>query len=364
MRRGVFIDPMVPLGNGVQCAGDPRVAPYTRGEPSAAYLLATAAECAAEARAYRVQMMDAPGSRVHVSAAARAAGVTPAVMDALAAAYAEHIPLWLATHLYRNGIAFAAFVFELVDERGGGAVAALRAFAADMRALCTQAAPPFGALERTLHRLRADGSEKRAPAAAAAGPLPEQYRFVFVLTAPGGAGEARAWRDVQLVHWSFNIRLRTPELARLVEWQERHFLAPPDAPLPYEITLCAYDAAAHAATLPRAVRLMFAMGQLQMQPCAVCGGSWKTCLYYADSPTWRGLKRAARELPPLPAASPMANIRWAECRCGGCEQCGARGGSFKRCGGCNLVQYCGKECQRAHWAEHKAACKRLAALKK
>ena len=44
-----------------------------------------------------------------------------------------------------------------------------------------------------------------------------------------------------------------------------------------------------------------------------------------------------------------------------CAHCGKElfntlGSTDKRCGSCARVGYCGKECQRAHWPAHKAAC--------
>eukprot|EP00741_Cyanophora_paradoxa_P011720 tig00020563_g11324.t1 len=40
-----------------------------------------------------------------------------------------------------------------------------------------------------------------------------------------------------------------------------------------------------------------------------------------------------------------------------CAACSAEGTSLKECGRCRAVSYCNAECQRAHWRQHKAACK-------
>ncbi|KAL4452293.1 hypothetical protein ABPG75_007955 [Micractinium tetrahymenae] len=42
------------------------------------------------------------------------------------------------------------------------------------------------------------------------------------------------------------------------------------------------------------------------------------------------------------------------CVCSGCKQkaCGLR-----KCSRCRHVSYCSRECQKAHWAEHKQDCK-------
>ena len=51
-----------------------------------------------------------------------------------------------------------------------------------------------------------------------------------------------------------------------------------------------------------------------------------------------------------------------------CAACGARETrveEFKLCSACKRAAYCGKDCQAAHWRQHKAACKaaRAAAAK-
>ena len=39
-----------------------------------------------------------------------------------------------------------------------------------------------------------------------------------------------------------------------------------------------------------------------------------------------------------------------------CAACGEAGASLK-CGGCGLVYYCSRECQKKHWKVHKKECK-------
>eukprot|EP00979_Chaetoceros_neogracilis_P008161 scaffold1805_cov166-Chaetoceros_neogracile.AAC.2 len=49
--------------------------------------------------------------------------------------------------------------------------------------------------------------------------------------------------------------------------------------------------------------------------------------------------------------------------CAACGDSDDGGGSLKACTGCNLVEYCNRTCQAAHWPAHKKACKkRLAEL--
>jgi hypothetical protein len=40
-----------------------------------------------------------------------------------------------------------------------------------------------------------------------------------------------------------------------------------------------------------------------------------------------------------------------------CSQCGKASEDNKRCGRCRKVVYCGTDCQRSHYKEHKATCK-------
>ncbi len=50
------------------------------------------------------------------------------------------------------------------------------------------------------------------------------------------------------------------------------------------------------------------------------------------------------------------------CRMCAAEGCGATEG-LRKCSGCGAVRYCSREHQVAHWAAHKAECRRLAAGK-
>ena len=40
-----------------------------------------------------------------------------------------------------------------------------------------------------------------------------------------------------------------------------------------------------------------------------------------------------------------------------CAVCGA-GGKLKKCSGCHTVRYCGADCQRAHWPDHRRTCRK------
>jgi len=48
-------------------------------------------------------------------------------------------------------------------------------------------------------------------------------------------------------------------------------------------------------------------------------------------------------------------------QCAACGDSDDGGGSLKACTGCNLVEYCNKSCQAAHWPAHKKACNERAA---
>jgi len=63
-----------------------------------------------------------------------------------------------------------------------------------------------------------------------------------------------------------------------------------------------------------------------------------------------------------PAHKKACKKRLAKHHC--CAACGDSddgGGSLKACTGCNLVEYCNRTCQAAHWSAHKKACKERAA---
>ena len=80
-----------------------------------------------------------------------------------------------------------------------------------------------------------------------------------------------------------------------------------------------------------------------------------------------------REKRPLPAAAPAPKPSAAPAPTGRedargppaptCASCGTtaaiRGGKLKRCTGCKAVSYCTRDCQVAHWAQHKLVCKQL-----
>ena len=40
-----------------------------------------------------------------------------------------------------------------------------------------------------------------------------------------------------------------------------------------------------------------------------------------------------------------------------CWKCGKAGGQLRNCSRCGVARYCGAECQRAHWKDHKPECK-------
>ncbi|KAI9021988.1 hypothetical protein DFJ74DRAFT_706887 [Hyaloraphidium curvatum] len=62
--------------------------------------------------------------------------------------------------------------------------------------------------------------------------------------------------------------------------------------------------------------------------------------------TAKKIREASRSLQ-WPAASAEARDR--------CDHCDAEG-KLKRCARCGVARYCGAECQRAAWGEHKALC--------
>ena len=59
----------------------------------------------------------------------------------------------------------------------------------------------------------------------------------------------------------------------------------------------------------------------------------------------------------LPGGGLFANIKVPTAEGTLCARCGQFGEGLSKCKGCLFVVYCGRECQRAHWPSHKAACK-------
>ena len=47
-----------------------------------------------------------------------------------------------------------------------------------------------------------------------------------------------------------------------------------------------------------------------------------------------------------------------------CSKCGKTDGELKRCAQCKLTYYCGQDCQKQHWPEHKQICKETAKANK
>jgi len=45
-----------------------------------------------------------------------------------------------------------------------------------------------------------------------------------------------------------------------------------------------------------------------------------------------------------------------------CATCKRRDAKLHRCTGCKFVQYCGRECQKKDWKEHKKLCESFATL--
>ncbi len=47
-----------------------------------------------------------------------------------------------------------------------------------------------------------------------------------------------------------------------------------------------------------------------------------------------------------------------ERKCAACDTRIPPGKSKSQCSECKLVYYCNKECQNAHWKQHRACCKK------
>jgi hypothetical protein len=361
--NGVFLDPLTR-----QLRAGPA--------PSAEVMAAHAETYRMQQRSIEARMSD-PSDEMHfVTDEQRAAGVRDDVAAALAEAYAEPVPLWLCIHLWRNGIKRAAFRFDLErsGRRGVGAAknaAALREFAADLRQLYTQPVPDARALARVMQRLRRDHAQPRLPRADAAGPLPEKYELLFLLSFADNT------RSIPELQWSFELQFNTGATSQLLAFQEAHFLAPADSPPPippFEITICrggnagATAAAAASVAASAAGTLRHEMCAVPMyftKPCKTCGGSVGTPLYFRDSPTWRTHLHMLRTYDVTPSTlgrtpQPEQLRGVSEWRCRRCDACGAKSASLKKCGACGGrgASYCSQDCQRAHWPEHREECRR------
>jgi TPR repeat protein len=72
------------------------------------------------------------------------------------------------------------------------------------------------------------------------------------------------------------------------------------------------------------------------------------------------LKLASSKLPDPTRCLYLSRIEKAALTCGGCGRMKKDGeGVLSLCKGCRCIYYCNRECQKAHWKEHKAMCKRI-----
>ena len=140
-----------------------------------------------------------------------------------------------------------------------------------------------------------------------------------------------------------------------------HALCKPDAAGVVHTSVLARAAAGGAAALLAAAEATLrAAGMLQeplkaeemaillrIFPVDAAAGSFNADAAVAMLPT-----RMPAALPVRPPAPPT---------CHGCGGAPTSGCVLKRCAGCRAVRYCAAACQKAHWPQHKAACKALAA---
>jgi TPR repeat protein len=75
--------------------------------------------------------------------------------------------------------------------------------------------------------------------------------------------------------------------------------------------------------------------------------------------------KIALKLPPseIPEKARQLNLQYieeAKITCGGCVRVKKEGeGDLSLCNGCQCIYYCNRECQKAHWKEHKPTCQRI-----
>src|SRR5688572_32557850 len=98
--------------------------------------------------------------------------------------------------------------------------------------------------------------------------------------------------------------------------------------------------------------------------CISCGNDQNTRQYCAVEPSgvlhlaWHCLSRYCLEYTRELVCAPVQGKPYNVTRdCNGCNKSrlGGRGGRW-RCGRCRVAVYCNRECQRAHWPEHKKVC--------
>jgi hypothetical protein len=74
----------------------------------------------------------------------------------------------------------------------------------------------------------------------------------------------------------------------------------------------------------------------------------------------RSLLRAGRTVTDMRSRPPPPGVcldsRLDKYLCGACKRPPALGEKLLKCGRCRAVTYCNKECQKADWSQHKAAC--------
>jgi hypothetical protein len=225
--------------------------------------------------------------------------VSADVVAALAEARTEPRPLWLCTHLWRNGVSLAMSMFML----HAGLAADLRQYAADMRELFLSPRPDSLALTRVMQRLVRPDGYPRLSHAAAAGPLPDTYEMGFVVLAPEAVADKHLLGEKTVIYDSFTFPFCTAGfMAPLVALQEQRFLPPADSVLPHFIRICDITTADGLKYVPATAL------SVDTTPCDTCGGSMSSKLYYRDSPTWQALRRTMRTCGVTPGSTAARGI--------------------------------------------------------
>ncbi|KAH9838303.1 uncharacterized protein C8Q71DRAFT_750376 [Rhodofomes roseus] len=67
--------------------------------------------------------------------------------------------------------------------------------------------------------------------------------------------------------------------------------------------------------------------------------------------------RSAVKIAQAAKLDPFFQPLWKRCEATGCTAIERPGSKMKRCHGCQRIFYCDAACQKAHWKEHKSACK-------
>ena len=276
-----------------------------------------------------LRAVETPGSCAYIEPSARKTLGAP-VLRALADVVAVPKPRWLSLHLWRNRIGAPAFMLFA----GPSLLRDLEQLAEDLNVLSNCRELDAARVKRVMTLLRKPDQKAPLLVSEAAGPLPMKLRYAYVVA--DGIERVLCTISALAVLSDESNALFFPELCAVTE---RLYLLPPDDDTPYGVRM------------PPGQVLFPAT---KIQHCDACGHK-RSLLYYHASPSWNHYLRTTRRS--------FVNGRQLFCMCQECDACGKmlNGDSRKKCTGCKKACFCGPDCMRAYWPQHKAECRAEAA---